>query len=282
MDIHVNRDEISTNARVRYLPDEDGVYRPYELVCFPRRTFIPPGWESSENRPKKSSSSDDINSFFDSLEATEFSRLENRRKSYNRARNNLFNLCMSTLSFNCFVTLTFDDEQVDRYSYDAIMKKLTYWLDNRVRRNSLDYVFVPEFHKDKAVHLHGLCNFEALKTVRARSPYTGKLKYDRKGRPVYNLTDFPFGFTTVIPLSGDNARTATAKYCYKYIVKSGGEMVGGRYYLSGGNLGRPQFKLINVDYDSLPCDAIKIGGLIELKKLRLDGADYEKYLSKGV
>ncbi len=278
--LHVNPDEILTNARVRFLPDDNGVYQPYELLAFPRNTFVPDGWESSFGTPSKKVDCHDLvlNSICDAIENSEVSRLENRRKSFNRARNNLFNIALSTLSFDCFVTLTFDGNLIDRYSYDDIIKKLSYWLDNRVRRNGLTYVLVPEYHKDKAVHFHGLCNFDALKTTPARSPYTGKLIYDDKGRKVYNISDFKLGYSTAIPLSGDNARTATAKYCYKYITKSQGKMVGGRYYLSGGDLGRPKYKLIQVNYDALPCDPIKVGGIAEIKKLKLNGVDYSQFM----
>ena len=265
--VHLDKDTISTNARIRYLPDESGEYVPYELLCFPSATFIPPGWESSDKGSKRNREQD----FFEAVEDTEFSRKENQRKSFNRARNMLFNLAMSTTIFDCFVTLTFSSEYVNRYDYNEIIKKLNTWFDNRVRRNGLVYVFVPELHKDGAVHFHGLCNFSALKTIRACSPYTGKPLFDDEGRPIYNLSDFRLGITTVIPLSGENARVATTKYVYKYMTKLEGKKIGGRYYLSGGELGRPKYKYLNVDYESIPCDEISVGGIISVKKLRLNG-----------
>lgn len=270
--IHLSRDEIATNGRIRYLPDENGVYKPYELLAFSKRSFIPPGYESSCAKNPSSKTE----RLFDSIEASEFSRLENRRKAFNRARNNLFDIAMSTTSFDCFVTLTLDSKQVDRYSYDEVIKKLNVWLSNRVQRNCLTYVLVPEYHKDKAIHFHGLCNFAALKTVRAVSP-SGRELSDNADRPIYNIVDFKLGHNTVIPLSGENARTATTKYCYKYITKSGGNMVGGRYYLSGGELGRPKYKYINVDFDSLPCEVISVGGIIEVKKYKYKGENEDEF-----
>lgn len=272
---HLSADEVKVNARIRYLPDESGDFKPYELLVFSKRTFVPPGWEASGNKKNKTISDEKIESFFDSIENSEFSRCENRRKAFQRARNNLFNYAMSTTSFDCFVTLTFDSECINRYSYDDIIKKLNIWFDNRVRRNGLIYVFVPEYHKDGAVHFHGLCNFEALKTERARSPYTGKPLYDSKGRPEYNITDFKLGHTLVIPLSGNNARVATTKYVYKYVTKSAGKMIGGRYYLSGGNLGRPKYKLINLSFDDCPGDIVKVGGIVEVKKYKFKDGETE-------
>lgn len=274
-------DELMYNARVRFLPDENGEYQPYELVVFPKRTFLPHGWERVSSGRSTSKHNAEIDSLFDLAEDFEFARMEARRKSFSRARNNLFNYAMSTTAFDCFVTLTFDSDVINRYSYDDIISKLNVWLDNRVRRKGLVYVFVPEYHKDGAVHFHGLCNFDALKTSRSRSPYTGKPLYDTKGRPKYNIEDFRLGHSLVIPLSGENARIATTKYVYKYVTKSGGKMVGGRYYLSGGDLGRPRYKLLNLEYDEIDGQEIKVGGVIKLKKIKLDnnGDRLQKYMS---
>ena len=265
--VHLNKDTIATNARIRYLPNEAGEYVPYELLCFPSSTFIPPGWESSDKGKNKRKRDEE---FFDAVEDTEFSRRENQRKSFNRARNMLFNLAMSTTAFDCFVTLTFSSEHINRYDYDEIVSKLNTWFDNRVRRHGLVYVFVPEYHNDGAIHFHGLCNFSALKTVRAHSPYTGKPLFDDAGREIYNLSDFRLGLNTVIPLSGENARVATTKYVYKYMTKLEGKKIGGRYYLSGGDLGRPKYQYVNVDYDAMPGKEIKVGGIIAVKKIRFD------------
>lgn len=271
MEIHFAKDEVSTNARIRLLPDENGVYRPYEILAFSRKTFLLPGFERSGVAESRKRSNEE---FFDDLEGGEFSRLENRRKAFNRARNRLFDIAMSTTCFDCFVTLTLNGDVVDRFSYDEVIQKLNVWLSNRVQRNGLTYVLVPEYHQNKAVHFHGLFNFSSVKTVRATSPYDGRELSDDAGRPIYNLVDFPFGFSTIIPLSGENARIATTQYCYKYITKSNGEMVGGRYYLSGGNLGRPKYVYIDVDFDAIEAATYKVGGVAEIKKVRLNGEAY--------
>ena len=255
---------IKTNARIKFLPNENGEYVPYEITCFDRLTYVPSGWES--NRKKKSLSRHEV---FEDADASAMSDGENKRKSFCRARNMLFDILLSTVELNCFVTLTCSGEKIDRYDYKKIVKSLSCWLDNRVRRNGLIYVLVPEKHKDGAVHFHGLMNKEALKLVRAVNPYTKKEMVDDKERPIFNIKDFNLGFTTVIPLSGKNARTATAKYCYKYIVKSKGEKVGGRYYLSGGKLGRPKYEYVNRDFDDLSGNVYSIGRFCRFKKIKL-------------
>ena len=262
----VNRDDTLVNGRIKYIPNDDGEYIPYELVCFNRNIYCASDLERSDIKSKYGDF--ELENVIEAESVKD--EAENRRKSYNRARNNLFDLLMCTPSFNCFLTLTLDSEKIDRYDYGTVVKALGVWLDNRVRRKSLHYVLVPEFHKDGAVHFHGLCNFDALKTVRACNAHTGTPLSDDEGRPIYNIVDYPYGFNTVIPLTGENARIATAKYCYKYITKSKGEKVGGRYYLSGGNLGRPRYDYVCVDYES-------VGGVeycisqanLSLKKLKL-------------
>ncbi|MGN1122288.1 MAG: hypothetical protein ACI4RV_07965 [Eubacteriales bacterium] len=256
-------DEVKTNARIRWLPDANGVYQPYELVAFERPTFLPDGWETSGGKKPRSVVADELDE--DGAQSA-----DNRRKSYNRARNKLFDLLMCTTAFDSFVTLTFDAAQIDRYDYNEVVRRVGTWLDNRVRRNGLVYALVPELHKDGAVHMHGLVNGCALRTERARSAKSGRLLYDKSGRPIYNVCDFALGYTTLIPLSGDNARIAAAKYCYKYITKTHGDKVGGRYYLSGGDLGRPRYTYVDVDYDMVDGVEYVIGeGVTRVKKRKL-------------
>lgn len=264
---------VETNARMRWIPDEMGVFKPYEVVCFSRPVFVPPGWESTSHGARRKSVIDEM---VDSVETGDVSG-DSRRKSYNRARNKLFDLLMCTTAFDSFVTLTLSPDAIDRYNYKAVVDKLGVWLDNRVRRNGLTYTLVPERHKDGAIHFHGLVNMDGLKVERARYQNSGRLIYDRCKRPIYNVSDFPLGFSTCVPLSGDNARQATAKYCYKYITKSHGDKVGGRYYLSGGNLGRPRYTYFNADFSAIDAPPIMIGDNAAIvKKVRLDGS--ERYI----
>lgn len=244
--LKVSENEVYFNARVKYLPNDDGEYIAKSMTVFDRPMFKDGDFELSDDcgRKKKSGTKSPIPDE------------ENRRKAYMRARNNLFDILLSTLSFDCFVTLTLNPDEIDRTDYKAVMDKLRVWLDNRVRRNGLVYTLVPERHKSGAIHFHGLMNFSALKTARAvnnnkDSKYYLQPLVDNNGREVYNILDFKLGFSTVINLSGDNAREATAKYCYKYIMKSGGEKIGGRYYLSGGELGRPRYELLTVDIENV-------------------------------
>lgn len=159
--------------------------------------------------------------------------------------------------FRYFVTLTLDGSKVDRYDAAQIVRKMSTWCDNQVRRRGLKYVLVPERHKDGAVHFHGFFN-DALPVVDSgtisrkghKKPSKPRSKAERArwiaegGHVVYNLPSWSWGFTTAIELYGDyNAAVAyTCKYLTKQVVnvdkKTGevtvGEKVGGRWFYHGG------------------------------------------------
>lgn len=166
-----------------------------------------------------------------------------------RARKRVFDLAFCN-EFDLFVTLTLNRERIDRYDYKADVRQLGRWLDNRVRRRGLRYVFLPEYHKDGAVHFHGLVNSGAVKCVDSGHRY-------KDGRVVYNLPEWSLGWTTAIPLRGDYA--AVCAYICKYITKQPGN-IGGRYYLSGGCLREPRFEYFNADYESMAGREITIDG----------------------
>ena len=78
--------------------------------------------------------------------------------------------------------------------------------------------------------------------------YSGKR---HKGRKVYNITDFPFGFTVVKRIAAaDRDRQRVAAYVCKYISK-GNAKVGGRYFLHGGRLEKPTTVLRELSDDDL-------------------------------
>lgn len=172
----------------------------------------------------------------------EAEKLLSLRRAANRAKRQVFDLAACN-DFDLFITLTLNKEKIDRYDYKAAVKKLSQWLDNRVRRKGLRYVIVPEYHKDGAIHFHGLINSEAVKLVDSG-------KKDRKnGKHIYNVADWTLGFTTAEYLSGEYA--AVCHYISKYVTKqvSHEGPIGGRYYLHGGELAHPVYKPFSVSFD---------------------------------
>lgn len=185
----------------------------------------------------------------------------NLDRSMRRARSQVRDIALCT-PFKYFVTLTLDEGQVDRYDIVAVTRKLTAWCDNQVRRHGLSYVLVPELHRDGAIHFHGFFNgaLEAVdsgtmtqaggKPRRPRTEAQRALWASQGEHTVFNLPAWSLGFTTAIELYGDYRKAVS--YVCKYIGKSQGPQggnpgkIGGRWYYSGGDLGRPQ-----VDYTDL-------------------------------
>ena len=166
---------------------------------------------------------------------------ESAAKAARRARKELFLCAACNRDLDCFVTLTQAPDKVgDRYDYKESVRRLGRWLDNRVRRRGLKYIFVPELHQDGAVHWHGLCNSDALRLVDSGHK-------DKRGRVIFNLPDWTFGFTTATMVS---EHTAACRYVSKYIAKgmqAEGGTIGGRYWLHGGRLARPIVRLFDTE-----------------------------------
>ena len=126
----------------------------------------------------------------------------------------------------------------DRYDYKEAVRRLGRWLDNRVRRRGLMYIFVPERHQDGAIHWHGLCNSGALRLVDSGHK-------DRRGRVIFNVQDWTAGFTTATLVSD---HLASCRYVTKYIAKGmQAGTIGGRYWLHGGRLARPTVHLFDTE-----------------------------------
>jgi hypothetical protein len=106
-----------------------------------------------------------------------------------------------------------------------------------VRRHGLRYILVPELHKDGAIHFHGF--------------FAGGINVldsgvERDGRPVLNLPQWPYGFTTAQRLYGEYS--AAVGYCCKYIGKADGQRPLGRWYYSGGALKGPRKEYVDLDF----------------------------------
>ena len=131
--------------------------------------------------------------------------------SLSRTRRAIYDLCMSN-KWDYFLTFTFRKEVVDRYNYEDCSKKMMIWVNNvkKLFAPNLKYVIVPEQHKDGAWHFHGL-----LADVGDLSFIDSGLT-DSKGRTIYNLFEYKFGFTTATKVTDS---LATCLYVQKYITK---------------------------------------------------------------
>jgi len=149
--------------------------------------------------------------------------------SIRRTKTTISDLILSN-KFDLFCTFTFDPKKVDRYNPDTVKKVMSKWLNNqRDLHGQLDYLIVPEFHKDgKAIHFHAL-----IKNFKGKLKDTGKL---RKQRPIYNITSFRSGYSTAVPI--DNIEKVSS-YVKKYITKDMPLFSGKKRYWCSTNLIRP-------------------------------------------
>jgi len=246
-----------TNAKVQIFPD--GYMK---LTTCSDRIFLPSGYEKIEDDYEENVID---NPLFDSDDGL----LGVRADSIRRARSAIFNICMLN-DFTHFATWTNDQKVVDRHDDEAVKKKLQYFLWNSVKRKNLKYIFVPERHKDGAVHWHGLIkgnyDFVDSGTVATKErkkpvrPSTAKRFGLTVIGPVYNVADWRNGWSTAIELYDE--RKNVSKYIAKYVTKES-EKIYGKFYFAGGHglIRKPQTICIDVDFERIPGKAYQVEGM---------------------
>lgn len=128
-------------------------------------------------------------------------------QSLARTRRKVFEYAMCN-DFEFFVTLTIDPTLHDRYDLTAYKKKLGIFVNNYKKRKApnLQYLLIPEYHKDGAVHMHGLVRgIPDSELVLNRNGYLDWPAYSRR-----------FGYFSC---SAIRNYEACARYVSKYITK---------------------------------------------------------------
>ena len=239
--------QITHHIRAKYAVCDDGSRRIMSVQEFSQPLFRESGYELV-CRP---SAAHDLAPEVCDCETDEDMRQVNILRAVRRAKVNTFDIILCNPDLDIFATITISPDAADRTSWDECYGLLRLWLSNRVQRCGLKYVAVPEYHKDgKSIHFHAIFNSSALRLTRARSP-TGRALC-RKGKPIYNLEDVTFGWTTAQYITGEDSHDKVAKYIYKYMGKQMGAKIGGRYYLHGGRLQLPVYAYADDINDVLP------------------------------
>lgn len=256
--LRVAQGECSYTCREKFYPDGS-----CEVLICDRPVFRPEGWES-DKKAEKSSRGDSEPSG------------ANIARAVRRAVGRLRDLALCN-EFQCFVTLTLDRTKIDRYDDREVIKRMSTWADNKVRRDGLRYILVPERHKDGAIHFHGFMGWDSpinrtiwlrdsgtmtvpgrKAPVRVRSNRHRQSLTAQGGKVVYNLPKWTLGFTTAMDLYGEYHQAVT--YVTKYIGKQvqgpeAGGKIGGRWFYHGGCAGEPEVKLSNQhirDFEDYP------------------------------
>lgn len=252
--LHQPLQNINCNCKIKHYPS--GQMR---VSVYSADIVRAPGWEAQQPRQRREADPDK-------------GQVGSVDRAKRRAKAALYDIAMSN-EFKYFVTLTLDSSKINRYDMKEITRRVNYWLDNGVRRHGLQYVLVPELHRDGAVHYHGFFN-DALPVVDSGTLSTGQGK-PRKPRSmaqrqmwlddgahiVYNIPKWNLGFSTAIELYGDYR--AAVGYVGKYITKTA-DKVGGRWYYSGGALRRPEESYHLLDFGAVAAEHP------ELKPYRID------------
>lgn len=252
--LHISTSEGLCNCRIKQYPNTDGNWVSVEQMVSEKKIFNPSGLEKEGYEKYRKF---DDNSC---LETDSEPSAENIDRAVKRARSKVLDIIRCNLDFKYFCTLTYNGVDFARDDYKAIVTTFGQWCDNRVRRKGLKYLAVVERHKQSnGLHFHVLCN-DALalvnsgtvsvpqrkKPIRVTSADKYKIPLEDR-KTVYNISDWSYGFSTAIEITGDPQRIKTANYLRKYLTKDS-EKIGGRYYYSGGDLVRPRFLYCDADF----------------------------------
>ena len=145
--------------------------------------------------------------------------------SLSRTKSRILELALCN-EFTFFCTFTQDSEKVcSRFDLAAFRKDLAQFVrnQNRGRKVKIQYLLIPERHKDGAWHMHGL--FSGLEigkdlaefTLSDRLPHKIR-KCLKSGQKVYNWGKIAkkFGFFTATEIK---SHTAVSRYITKYVTK---------------------------------------------------------------
>ena len=257
---------ITHSVRAKYYLSRDGLPILAQVQKFNNARFREEGWEKLLDEPKREKREPQDVGITDAANVARATR---------RAKINAFDFIMCNHDLNLFATFTYSPDAVaEKDSYEECYEKLRVWLSNRVQRNGLKYVLVPERTKRGDIHFHAICNAEALKLGAAVSARTGR-PLTHNAKPLFNVLDWKHGFTSAEYIAqSDGDRAAVAKYIFKYMGKQMGAKIGGRYVLSGGDLRRPWFV-----YGEDPHEFFEAGEEKDVRELNIEeiGVNYTEW-----
>lgn len=171
--------------------------------------------------------------------------MDSKRRSAQRSFNELYDICKCN-EFQYFVTVTFDDREIDSYDDTKTRKAFSNFMFYlRTKYPQLFYVCVPEYQKRGALHFHmlvGGMTMQELGCVPAinqdkDSKYYGQPIF-KNGKQIFNVTVWKKGYST---LSEIGSLRATRRYICKYITKQYGDerLFGKKRYYVSQNIQRP-------------------------------------------
>ena len=249
------KQDVYKNAKVKFTPD--GFCK---VSCFTRQIYKGEGYEALEYFSREQAEIELLSPVRKEPETVKSDRV--RQDSFKRSKNAIFEIA-SANEWKYMVTFTVDKDKCDRYDREAVKKAFSGWLYDMSKRKGLKALIIPEFHKDKAIHFHGLIN-DTLDMV-----HSGTYKIEGEKKPVkestlrrrgltsqaetvkdvYNVKGYKLGFSTAVPLDGNVTRVSyyMTKYCTKDL-----EKIFGSYYFCVGKVNRHlPYCICNMDIEDL-------------------------------
>lgn len=159
-----------------------------------------------------------------------------KARSLRRSKNSIYEIARSN-EFDYFATFTFAESY--RYDYDSCKEKFRQWLKNfQKRRCKIEYIAVPEQHKDTAWHFHVMIKGNLSEYI---------VPGVRAGR--YTIPSYTLGRMEIEFIRDSNK---TAQYITKYITKDLAFSLHNkrRYFYSRG-LKKPDVFEFTIDDNSL-------------------------------
>jgi len=197
-------------------------------------------------------------------------------ESQRRARSAVQDIALCN-RFTHMFTWTLSPDLIDRYDAKAVYKKIRAFLSNATQRKGFRYVCIPELHNDGAIHFHGLCSLGDVEIVQSIRK-NGTLRRDGKGRLVFNMTAWTWGFSTCVELDENYERAVN--YVCKYITKSDSKVFG-KWYLSSRSIKkRPDiYALEPIPYDDYKHDLVTAGIAVKestvFRDVKVISTDYQ-------
>ena len=172
-------------------------------------------------------------------------KVENKSKLANnlcRSKSTIYELAVCN-DWDFFCTFTIDKEKYDRYNLQAFYKDFTQKIRdlNKKYSTKINYLLVPEKHKDGAWHLHGFISGLPERELREfnKNEYLPLYIIDKiiNNNPVYSWITYEkkFGFCDLEPVKDIYKASAyITKYVSKSLCETITELNAHTYYASKG------------------------------------------------
>lgn len=215
------------------------------------------------NETQKETHNSNFTKSFQNENRTEEQAEHCKKVSLSATKNRIYNIARSN-NWEWFITLTFDRNKTDSSDYNMTVYRLHTFLNNLQKRKcpNMKYLIVPELHCDKEhYHFHGLLSG----VDNLRFCFSGH--FDKGGKPIYNITDWTYGFTTATQVQ-DTQRVSS--YITKYITKDTEQRLKNKKrYLCSRNIDRtePTFHLLDEEeFLEMYSDKISYAKSIDVKE----------------